>query len=219
MALLETVFKIPQKVQIAFLKVDASVSESHTRTATPTDNEIEDGSVISDHVRLAPESVSLNCIVTDVPVSLLGLGVGVDDVLGAAKDFIGGEKGAFEGLVKNPRRTPTEAWQYLEQVWKARTPFSVVTSLQRYENMIITNLTAPREASDGKSLVFNIDLRKIKIVKSSLVQIPKVKVGGGAGMTGASKTDLGNQAGKAANGAQEDNSSLLLKGFKKLGIF
>lgn len=218
MSVLETVFKIPTKAQISFLKVDASVKESHNRTATVTDNEVEDGSLVSDHVILSPESVTLSCIVSDVPVSILGLGVSQDDVLGAAKDFLGGNKGAFEGLVKNPRRTPKEAWQYLEQIWKARNPFNVVTALQRYENMVITNLTAPRESSNGKSLMFDIDLRKIRIIKSSNVAIPASKIKG-TDKGGASKSDLGKQAGKEASAEQTDNSSLLLKGFKKVGVF
>lgn len=218
MSLLETVFKIPTKAQISFLKVDASMKETHTRTATPTDNEVEDGSTISDHVKLGPESVTLSCIISDVPVSILGLGVSVDDVLGAAKDFIGGEKGAFEGLVKNPKRTPKEAWQYLNQIWKARNPFNVITALERYENMIITNLTAPRESSNGKSLMFDIDLKKIRIIKSSTVSIPSTKIKGDD-KGGASKSDLGKQAGKEASAEQADNSSLLLKGFKKVGVF
>lgn len=217
MSVLETVFKIPTKAQISFLKVDASVKETHSRTATITDTEIEDGALVSDHVVLAPESVTLSCIVSDVPVSILGLGVSVDDALGAAKDFVGGNKGAFEGLVKNPRRTPKEAWQYLEQIWKARNPFNVVTALQRYENMVITNLTAPRESSNGKSLMFDIDLRKIRIIKSSNVAIPASKIKG-TDKGGASKNDLGKQAGKEASAEQTDNSSLLLKGFKKVGF-
>lgn len=218
MSILETVFKIPTKAQISYLKVDASMSETHTRTATPSDSEVEDGSVISDHIKLAPEGLSMNCIVSDVPVSILGLGVSTDDVLGAAKDFLGGDKGAFEGLVKNPRRTPKEAWTYLNQIWKARTPFNVVTALQRYENMVITNLSAPRKSEDGKSLVFDIDLRKMKIIKSSKVKIPSIKIKG-TDKGGASKSDLGKQAGKEAGAEQTDNSSLLLKGFKKAGIF
>ena len=143
MSLLETVFKIPTKGQIGFLKVDAVMSENHGRTAEPSETEVEDGSQISDHVKLGSDTLTMSCIVSDVPVSILGLGVSVDDILGASRDFVNGEKNSFEGLVKNERRTPKEAWKYLDELCRARIPFSVVTGLQKYDNMIITNLTAP----------------------------------------------------------------------------
>lgn len=219
MSLLATVFKIPTKAQIGFLKLDASLSETHTRTAKVTDNEVEDGSVISDHVRLNPKSLTINGQISDAPVSFLGLGVSGDDVLGAANDFADGDKGAFEGLVKNSRRTPAEAWGYLNQIMENRTPFSVVTGLQRYENMILTSLSAPRSSKDGKSLMFNGELRQVVIVESSTTKIPGFKIKGDAKNSASSKGKLGKQASKGATGAQEDNSSLLLKGFKKVGIF
>lgn len=216
MADLGSVFKIPTKAQIAYLKLDGSISETHSRSAKITENEVEDGSVISDHVRLSPISLTMSCIISDVPVSLLGLGVSQDDFLGAAKEYVGGKKNAFEGLAKNPTRTPQEAWKYLEQTWKDRTPFSVVTSLQRYENMIITDLTAPRSAENGKSLIFDIQMREIKIAKSSVVTVAAIKTKGADGA--ASKTDLGTQAGKEASGEQTDNASIALKLARKIGI-
>lgn len=218
MSLLSTVFKIPIKAQIGFLKLDASLSENHSRKATVTDNEVEDGVVVSDHIKLSPKSLSITGQISDAPVSILGLGVSSDDILGAADDFADGDKGAFEGLVKNSRRTPTEAWKYLEQLWENRTPFSIVTGLQRYENMVITSLSAPRSSKDGNSLMFTGELRQIVIVESATVKIPAFKLDDDA-KGASSKGKLGKQASKNATDAQEDNSSLLLKGFKKVGIF
>lgn len=220
MSLLASVFKIPVKAQIGFLKLDASIRETHNRTARVTDNEVEDGSIISDHVKLDPRTLSIEGEISDTPVSILGLGVSTDDFLGAANDFLDGDKSAFEGLVKNTRRTPKEAWTYLNELMEKRTPFSVVTSLQRYENMIITSLSAPRTAANGRNLIFNGELKKIQIVKSAVVQIPGFKVeSGGAANSASSKGKLGKQATKEATETQKDNSSLLLKGFKKVGIF
>jgi len=220
MSLLKTIFKIPTKAQIGFLKLDASLSETHNRTAKITDNEIEDGSIVSDHVKLNPKSLTINGQISDAPVSILGLGVSSDDILGAANDFADGDKGAFEGLVKNSRRTPAEAWEYLNQLLENRVPFSIVTGLQRYENMLLTSLSAPRSSKDGKSLIFTGELRQVVIVESSTVKIPAFKLEkGGAANSGASKSKLGKQAGKNATEKQADNSSLLLKGFKKVGIF
>jgi len=219
MSLLATVFKIPTKAQVGFLKLDASLGETHTRTAQVTDNEVEDGVVVSDHVKLNPKALNITGQISDAPVSILGLGVSSDDILGAANDFLDGDKSSFEGLAKNERRTPIEAWTYLNQLMEKRTPFSVVTGLQRYENMLLTSLSAPRTAKDGKSLIFTGELRQIVIVESSTIKIPAFKMKGDTGNSASSKGKLGKQSTKGATDAQADNSSLLLKGFKKVGIF
>lgn len=220
MAILDTIFKIPTKAQISVMKIDASLRENHERSAEATENEVEDGAIITDHVRLKNRTVTLDCMISDAPVSILGLGVSTDDFLGAAKDFSGGDKSAFEGLVKAERKKPAEAWKYLNELLEKRQPFSIVTALQRYENMVITKLSAPRTPENGRSLMFTVELKQLTIVKSQVVKIAAFKLQkGGAANSGQSKNDLGKQATKQASGAQEDNSSLLLKGFKKVGIF
>ena len=217
MSLLKNVLKIPTKAQIGFLKLDASLKENHVRKATVSDNELEDGTIASDHVRLTPLSLTMDAVVSDTPISILGLGVSTDDFLGAANDFFGGEKSAFEDLVKNDTRTPAEAWAYLNDTMELRTPFSVVTALDRYENMIITSLSAPRTAQNGKDLAFSIELREIITIKSSTTTIPGFKLGDGAD-SASSKGKLGKQSAKEANANQADNSSALLKVFKKAGV-
>lgn len=220
MAVLSTIFKIPQKAQISAMKLDASVKESHEFTAEVTENEIEDGSIISDHIRLKNPSITIEGFISDAPVKILGLAPSTDDFLGAARDFESGDKGAFEGLVKAEKKGPKDAWIYLEQLMKARTPFSIVTSLRRYENVVLTKLSAPRSVENGRSLAFSAELKQITIVKTQTVKIPAYKLQkGGAANSGQSKNDLGKQATKGASAEQEDNSSLLLKGFKKVGIF
>lgn len=219
MSLLSTVFKVPTKAQIGFLKLDASFKENHTRTATVTDNEVEDGSIISDHIRLNPKSFTIEGVVSDTPISILGLGVSSDDILGAADSFLDGDENAFEGLVKNETRTPKEAWGYLEKLLENRTPFSAVTSLQRYENMVITSLSAPRAAENGKDLMFSAELRMIEIVESSTTKVAAFKVEDDSKNSASSKNKLGKQATKGATDAQTDSSSILLQGFKKVGIF
>jgi len=80
-------------------------------------------------------------------------------------------------------------------------------------------LSAPRSAANGKDLVFTAELKQIQIVKSSTTKIPAFKIEGDAANSASSKNSLGKQSTKGANGVQEDNSSLLLKGFKKAGGF
>jgi hypothetical protein len=239
MALLDSVIKIPTKAQIGYLKLDASISENHVRTADVTENEIEDGSIVSDHIRLRPKSLTMNGQISDFPVSILGLGVSTDDILGASRDFISGSnKNAFkdlgdsfknqfasskgatsEDLVRRADRSPREAWKYLEELWERKVPFSVVTGLQRYENMVISNLSSPRNATDGDSLMFSAELKKIKTVESSDVLIPSVKMEqGGPANSGSSKTKTGKQTTGESSASQEIKSSILYKLSKRVGL-
>ncbi len=235
--LLSTILRIPVKAQLGFLKIDASIKENHTRSARMTELEVEDGSIISDHVVLDPAGLTMEGLISSAPVGIFGLGVSQDDILGSAKDFVNGDKNAFsdlsdsftsqfqekkkeattEDLVKRANRTPKEAWAYLEELLILRRPFSIVTSLQNYTNMIITSLSAPRSATDGESLMFSAQLKEIRIVKSSVVKIPAFKIADGN--SAATKGKLGKNSSDAANASQTDNSSILLKGFKKVGIF
>ena len=220
MALLAAVFGFKIKAQIGFMKLDISMNENHSRLARVTENEIEDGSIVSDHVKLDPRTVSISGIVSNTPISILGLGVSVNDVLGAANDFLTDPGNAYDGIVKNSNRSPQDAWQYLQTLQEQRIPFSIITTLQRYENMIMTSLSAPRTADVGDDLHFTAELRQIEIVESAVTTVPAFKTEEGQTRNSASsKSGLGKQATKEASDAQADNSSLLLQGFKKVGIF
>lgn len=220
MSLLATVFKIPVKAQISAMKVDASLKENHEFSADVTENEIEDGSIVSDHIRLKNPTITLECMISDAPIKILGIVPSTDDFLGAANDFAEGDTGSFSGLVKAERKNPADAWKYLKQLRDERTPFSIVTALQRYTDVVISKLSAPRTSENGRSLVFSVELKKITLVKTQNTKIPAYKLKkGGAANSGQSKNDLGKQGTAGADAGAADDSSLLLKGFKKVGLF
>ena len=73
MAALETVFRITRRGQIAALRVDAMMQETHNRSAETTDFEVEDGVTISDHVKLNPIALDLTCFISDAPANFFGV--------------------------------------------------------------------------------------------------------------------------------------------------
>lgn len=46
------------------------------------------------------------------------------------------------------------------------------TTVKEYENMILANLTAPREVKDGGSIHFTFDLKEVRFVTSKTVKAP-----------------------------------------------
>jgi hypothetical protein len=207
-------------------EMDCSLSETHKRKATVSQNAIEDGSNVADNVNLGPRGLELKALISDAPISLIGSAVGLGissatqavsaavgtSVLGNAVTTAAGlGLGSIAGLITGSPKDPKKAWKFLDEIWERREPFTVVTALQRYENMVIADLSAPRSATVGKGLEFDITLEQVRIVQSSVIKVPVYKT---SALGAQSKAKLGKQAGK-----ESDNSSIAFKllGFKKAG--
>lgn len=194
-------------------ELDVSLQETHDRSAKISQNPIEDGSNVADHVNLDPQKLTMKALVSDVPISLIGSAVGLGissamqlatqavsklqgPVVGSiAGSVVGTGLGSIAGLVTGSPRDPKKAWRFLEEVWSTREPFSIVTALQRYDNMIISSLSAPRSASVGKGLECDIVMEQVRIVQSSIIKVAAFKTGS---FGAQSQAKLGKQAGKEA---------------------
>lgn len=212
-------------IEKVLFQMDVSLSETHTREASISQNAIEDGSNVADNVNLKPRKLTMKALISDVPITLLGsaVGLGISNATqlasaakgggalgGLAATAAGVSLGSLAGIITGSPRDPKKAWRFLEEVWEAREPFSVVTALQRYDSMCISSLSAPRSATVGKGLEFDITLEQVKIVSSSLIKVPVFKT---SSLGAQSNTKLGKQAGKAAT-----NNSIafdLLQSWKK----
>jgi hypothetical protein len=238
MSLLSLIFDRPIKTEIetiigterVVVPMDATPMVSHERGASITKSAIEDGSNIADHVNLEPERLNMEALITDVPVSIIAslTGLGVSSAsqlagsalsgLGAvgaslASQAVGLLAGSLAGLLTGTPRDPKDAFRFLEQLWQKGEPFTVVTSLKRYENMILTSLSVPRRAQDGDAIRFNIGMEQVKITRSAFVTIPSFKVGGNA--SAQSAVNLGKQAAKETSEETARTSSFLLQGIQK----
>lgn len=202
---------VSEKSPIFDFTVDATLTENHSFEAEATDNPVEEGVVISDHINLKPEMFSLTGVISDTPLSFGSSLAGAATTAGAlAGQKIVGPLGAYAGLgagaVANlligPSNRMKNAFDHLRNLQSARVPFTVVTGLNVYENMVITSLTINRDNKSGRSFNFTATLKKIRIVKSQVVDIKNVP----RNVTGASKkTELGK---KAAEEASKENRTL-----------
>ncbi len=223
MALLSLLFRQPKKAQISCLQLDASLSETHERSSIITDHEIEDGSDISDNIRLNPEKVTINGLVSNAPVSDVAslVGTGVSTLTGGIQQLLPGGfgnavavgagvgLGSLAGLVTSSPRNPIDAFKYLEELWKQRQRFTIITSLTQYDSMAIENMSFPRSATIGGSLEFTISMKKVRIVKSAIVIVPSFQTRNSGAAT---KNKLGKQAAKES---ENESASLLAQSFDK----
>lgn len=183
-----------------------TLNESHQRTSTITDHAIESGAKVSDHIIRDPERITVLGFVTDTPGKF-------------GQWFPGATQGAFDTL---------------DKAWSAGELFTVYTGRKKYENMVIESLDLPRDR-DG-SMQFSITMRRVRIVESASVKLPKVKVKA-ADSTPSAKAaaakkaknlkdkatkvaDKGRQAAKVAGTASKaaKQTSVALKGLKSIGV-
>ena len=136
-------------IDIGGFIVDASIEESHGFDSEITSFPVESGGVISDHVRLLPLALQLECIVSDTPI-------------GAKIEAVRASTGSLD--TANVKSWSDRAHEHFKTLRDKREPFDVVTSLQTYKSMIIERYSPMRRVGDGHSLRFSLSLRSLNIV-------------------------------------------------------
>jgi len=227
MSILSLIFNKPTRTQISCMQLDASVQENHVLSANVSQSPIEDGSNIADHITINPKSITISGLISDVPLSAANAAIGaaITAAAGLATDTLGGigaaaaaiGAGSVASLVTGNPRDPSDSFKYFEELFENRIPFTVITRLKQYENMVIKNFDVPRSASNGRGLRFTLQLEQVIIVESSTVTVPSFRLASDA-KRGQSNSKLGKQAAKTASAPAARKSSLLLQGFQKVGI-
>lgn len=141
----------------AGIMLDCTLSEEHSYQADVTENPVEDGSTIADHVNLKPFTLKIDGLVSDSPLGFSIIG-DVQNIVSSITQIFGTQsrsRDAFEALVT---------------LYKNRIPFTVLTNLKRYENMVISEANFPYTKDTGQALDLKMTLTQISIVKSKIIQ-------------------------------------------------
>lgn len=182
----------PSRVQLIgkrglILQFDACLQENHQYSSTPTAFPVEDGSIISDHVILNPVTLTLTGVVSDNPLPE-SLGSQLKQVFGGAATSLLPPLGvtfaatayAIYQLGSQQVQPSKRAYQTLCSLRTGNTqatpptppePFSVVTRYARFENMVLTDLVFPVDASTDGQCVFTVTLAKLVIVAPQKVSL------------------------------------------------
>lgn len=123
--------RTPQAGRIGSLQLDATISENHVATAQITNEPVEQGSNISDHIVNDPEEITIEGFITNTPVT---------------GGFGNNTQAAFDTLF---------------QLREARQLITVVTAYRVYSDMAIRRIAIPRDRFTGQSLRFTVDLVKV----------------------------------------------------------
>lgn len=161
MPLTEFVFGSPILAKVGVVTFDASVSESHRKSATVTSFPVEEGSTISDHIILQPDTLQINGMVTNHPlVYLASLN---------SPSPLDGDLTPVDDRVEL-------AFAELERIMGAGETVDVVTSFKEYTSMAIEGVEVTRDVERGNVLDASISLKRINIATLETVEIPEPAV-------------------------------------------
>lgn len=201
MAIVNILNRKKEPGKIGNLVLDATLSERHQFTNQVTDFPVEDGSNISDHIRRAPEEITIEGFITESPVDFFfNL---FSTVFSKSPSRI---TAAYEELMKiGGYEYPNQPSSILET---SNSPqlVEIVTSLRTYSDMALTSLNINRTPQQGYSISFMITFKRIRKVRSesTLIDASQLGVTSGSGNgaggdikdRGASTQDAGKQSPK-----------------------
>lgn len=209
-----------------FLVLDACTSQTHQFDSDISQHPVEDGADITDHIRPQVDQLSFEAIISDTPLSvnsqLRGLatlaGAKLGQLAGGTLGSLGGAlaAGALGGIVNTDKNRVKSAFEFLIDLRDKRIPFTIVTGLRVYTDMVFTSLTFPRDPNTGGKLVFSAQCQKVRIVQSQIVTIKRTKKA--VAHTAGPKAKTGRQTVAEPKQEETRGSSLLASGFKNLGI-
>lgn len=140
--------------------IDMAKTEEHVLDSEATTYPIEDGSDVTDHVRLLPIQVTVEGIVSDTPIGDMVLIRQAELPILAFSD-------PTTATVVTATRHSEAALAKLKSIRAARRPITIVTALQTYKNMVMTSLSIPLSRETGKALRFNATFQQVEIVTNN----------------------------------------------------
>lgn len=186
----------------AFL-LDATVSESHDITADVTMHEVEEGSAITDHVRVRPLELQITGIVTNTPTT--------PDANLAEMNFLTNET--------RVQRT----YGVMKRLLEARAPVTIVTGLRTYESMVLKSINVSRSSPGTQSISPQMSFVQIRRASLAYTAVPPNILAPKTKASGQSQQDLEQQAAKDASAPEKDkvnsNKTLLATTIESLAKF
>jgi hypothetical protein len=157
-----SIFYPDSKTKLGELMVDAFIKESHVFSAEITEHPVESGSVMADHIINKPFSLSIDGIISNTPMTLVGL-----TAIDSAARFFNDES----------NKVVQQAFETIEDLFAKRTPISIATSLKTYHKMVLENLTIKRGGGFFEdSLHFTCTAKQIHLAHQERIQLPEPKV-------------------------------------------
>lgn len=154
--------------------LDLVETEEHVMSSEVTEHPVEDGADISDNIRNKPRELTFtNAVVSNTPIGAI------------AED----DSRIMGDTLPPPSQ---DAYRRLEKIWESREVVTVVSSLKKYENMALDQLTVTQEAKNAGGLIFTAHFIQVTIRQNKRVTMAIPNAGG--------ETNLGLSLDRLVNG-------------------
>lgn len=127
--------------------LDCLLSAGHEYESEVTEFPVETGSDITDNIRPKPIVVTMEVIVSNSPI------------------------GQLATLRDSPDTSADECYAKLQQIYNARQPVTIRTSLNTFINMAMKNLSIPKTVEHGDAIMFTATFQQVQIVTNKRVQV------------------------------------------------
>ena len=159
-------------VQIAGYPVDLAKTEEYSFENESTDEPVETGADVSDHIKANPNIITLTIIVSDTPIGAIAQDPTRRNAAGAT---LPGQ----------------DAYQRILKLRDDRVTFPVVTSRGTFLNMTIKSFSETRDSKTGHSMQATVVLKQLRFVTNNRTTVRVI-----VPSTGATQ-NLGNNASKS----------------------
>ena len=197
--------------KVGELQLDAVISEVHDYENHVTKYPIEDGSTITDNVRIEPERLQMSGFISNSPVKYLETNL-EQEFERFEVDFDVSNK-----IVNNVELAQDEllriAGRKIDGANTSPQLITIVTGLRVYTSMAIESLRFPRDATTGQALRFEASFIKVQKVNTETIALPNAKKLGADGNKTQSTVDAGQNKGAKPKAGEEDKASFLFNTF------
>jgi hypothetical protein len=136
---------------IGGFEIDAFLVEKYNFANRVTELPVEEGSNISDHVTEEPDTISIEAFIGQAKFEVYD---------GRIPDDLS------KLNIPDPKARVRQAHHELLRMKREKQPVDIVTGLDTFTNMVITNYSFDRDVETGANLPFSMTFRNIKTVKS-----------------------------------------------------
>ena len=186
------------------IDIDLILDENHSKHAVVTENPLQDGRAVSDGIYLQLREGSLTALVSNHSLKHVQK---IDDEKQNAETLM--NMAQWKDHLKNRAR---DAWNDLKDLMDKKQTVKIVTSLETYDNVVITDIETSRDGETGEALEIKINFKQILTVRltETVVSGPVQPKDMKSGINRSAAVGVNNGQKVAAEPSEADKNQLIL---------
>jgi hypothetical protein len=186
-SLIGNLLTVIPKGSIGGIDIQATLEETFDDTVNITDHPVEAGAEISDHAYYKPSNLTMRCgwsnssaqnLVGAVTNLFTGGGLSQFAGLSGLSNLTGlpGLGGSSSPTVSGGGMTVSDyvsgIYSQLLSLQQSLQPFTVLTSIRQFTNMMMTSLSLTRDHKTSQALMVTVTMRQVIIVNTQATTLP-----------------------------------------------